>query len=186
MICEEFEHTNPIVYDCTGFRLPTEHEWEYAARAGTTTAFYSGDFSEGTTHDSAHDSVIDPIAWYIGSISVAAPHPVGQKQPNSWGLFDILGNVPVWTNSPAHKTHYGPDRLVDPDGTLDTHRYRSMRGSSFQSFPREVRAAQRSDYWITYPWPGLRLVRTGSQTPNRLPGSPNVPSAIGKMLNVIQ
>ncbi|HEX4795275.1 MAG TPA: formylglycine-generating enzyme family protein [Humisphaera sp.] len=67
-------------------RLPTEAQWEYACRAGTTTPYYNG----STTAD------LDKIAWF-GANSGGKPHPVGQKQPNPWGLYDMLGNIREFT-----------------------------------------------------------------------------------------
>jgi formylglycine-generating enzyme required for sulfatase activity len=69
------------------YRLPTEAEWEYAARAGTTTRFSYGD-------DPGYEHLRD-YAWYGGN-SGLRPHPVGQKLPNSWGLYDVHGNVFEW------------------------------------------------------------------------------------------
>jgi formylglycine-generating enzyme required for sulfatase activity len=68
---------------CTGYRLPTEAEWEYAAGAGTPRTFSDGN--------------LDSVAWfYTGNFD--ATHPVRQKQPNAWGLYDMLGNVWEWTD----------------------------------------------------------------------------------------
>ena len=73
------------------YRLPTEAEWEYAARAGTTTDTYAGDITE----PDGNDPVLNGIAWY-GSNSGGRTHPVGQKAPNGFGLYDMLGNVREW------------------------------------------------------------------------------------------
>ena len=94
-----------------GMRLPTEAEWEYAARAGTTGARYGE---------------LDAIAWYGGN-SGSKTHDVGTKQPNAWGLYDMLGNVWQWTAD-----WYGPyaaTAATDPAGAASGER-RSLRGGS--------------------------------------------------------
>jgi formylglycine-generating enzyme required for sulfatase activity len=82
---------------CKGWRLPTEAEWEYAARAGTTTLCYGE---------------LDKIAWYKGNSGMTM-HPVGQKEANAWGLYDTLGNVWEWCYDGF--CGYGGSRtVVDP------------------------------------------------------------------------
>ena len=80
-------------------RLPTEAEWEYAARAGTTGQRY-GD--------------LDAIAWYGGDYYTGTTHPVAQKLPNAWGLYDTLGNVEEWVADAYDETFYSRSPAVDP------------------------------------------------------------------------
>jgi formylglycine-generating enzyme required for sulfatase activity len=112
-------------------RLPTEAEWEYACRAGTTSRFYSGNT----------DSDLDGIAWHGGN-SGGKTHPVGQKQANAWGLHDMSGNVWEWCQD-WYGT-YPSGEMTDPTGASSGSR-RVLRGGSWLSNPVYCRSAYRYD-----------------------------------------
>jgi len=142
-------------YDCPGYRLPTEAEWEYAARAGTTDATYNG---TSTLADCiAPNTVLDPIAWFCGNSSDTT-HAVGTKAPNAWDLFDMIGGVWEWCHD-----WYGtyPGTVTDPWGP-DTGSARVKRGGSWFDYAELNRAAARNNYLpsATYFNIGLRLARS--------------------------
>ncbi len=124
--------------------LPTEAQWEYACRAGTTTATYAGPM-EILSSDNA--PVLDAIAWYRGN-SGNETHPVGQKAPNSWGLYDMLGNVLEWCADDMRP--YGPGPATDPAGahsSAERPTWRAVRGGSWSNAAWYVRAANRGGSW---------------------------------------
>lgn len=151
------------VYDCDGFRLPTQAEWEYATRAGTTTAFYGGDISPSADlSDCSQDSNLLSIAWYCAN-SQARTHPVGQKQPNAYGLFDTLGNALEWVHDPYRAGGYGTEPLVDPfGGMFDLQAPGLTRGCSVVGWPTICRAASHmsGSREKRGPTGGFRLART--------------------------
>ena len=117
------------------FRLPTEAEWEYACRAGTSTRFSYG--------DDPSDSELGETAWYVEN-SNSSPHPVGQLAPNPWGLFDMHGNVWEWCYDQWQYAYPGgksKDFLASEDGWL-----RVARGGSWLYSASNCRSANRDDY----------------------------------------
>lgn len=115
----------------TGTRLPTEAEWEYAYRSGTNTAWYNGD----------DERKVGEIAWFADN-SNNKTRPVGLKQPNAWGLYDMAGNVWEW--------------CVD-----DEESYRVIRGGAWCGSASGTRAAARSNDYPGYrgDYIGFRVVK---------------------------
>jgi formylglycine-generating enzyme required for sulfatase activity len=141
---------------CTGYRLPTEAEWEYAARAGTDTAYSAG----------SEPRVMAEHAWFEHNAG-ARMHPVASKPANPWGLHDMHGNVYEWVwdwHGP-----YSDAQERDPVGPAEG-RLRVMRGGSFVSWSKDIRSANRFGVVPTARGGrglGLRCAR--SHAPARLP-----------------
>jgi formylglycine-generating enzyme required for sulfatase activity len=118
------------------YRLPTEAEWEYACRAGTTTAYSFGDNPE----------LLGDYAWYFEN-SHDAYHPVGKKKPNPWGLHDMHGNVAEWCVDEYKADLYGEFEGKGPVSNpllVATRRYpRVARGGSWDDDPEMLRSAAR-------------------------------------------
>lgn len=114
------------------YRLPTEAEWEYACRSGTTTAYHEGD----TEADLAK------VAWYGHGHagSEARSYPVGQKKPNAWGLYDMHGNVFEWCSD--WEDRVGKEPATDPTGPAEGWK-RIRRGGSWQSNAAGCHVADR-------------------------------------------
>ena len=143
-------------WDANGYRLPTEAEWEYACKAGTSTDFYSGSLTNENC--TPIDANLDNIAWYCGNANNTA-HPVGQKQPNAFGLFDMSGNVWEWCWD--WYSSYSSTAVTDPIGAY-TGSYRVFRGGSCGYTPYSCRSANRGNYPPSFNdhYMGFRVVRS--------------------------
>src|SRR5690606_8639901 len=158
------------LYAKTGvfYRLPTEAEWEYAARAGENTMYFFGNNAKE----------LDSYAWY-GDNSGNTTHEIGLKKPNPWGLYDILGNVMEWTYDkylPEYQVADPNKAVHNPLQKADELYPRVLRGGHFQSESADLRVSKRfpstpvwkqldpqipkSRWWFPEaPFVGLRLVR---------------------------
>lgn len=145
------------LYLCKGYRLPTDAEWEYAYRAGTTTALYSGGVSSCTGSDGNAGS----IGWYKQNAG-NTPHPVGQKAANTWGLHDVAGNVWEWAHD-RYLDNLGAGAVTDPTGPA-TGPDRLCRGGSWLNEPQHMRAAWRGKCGgapnVRAHWLGFRCAMT--------------------------
>ena len=136
----------------TCYSLPTEAQWEYAARGGTLSAYHNGEI---TYTDCSIDPNLDAIGWYCGN-SGATTHPVAQKGPNNWGLYDMSGNVWEWCKDYAGTYPDGP--VTDPLMTSGS--LRIARGGCWLYGALCSRLANRGD-WVQsadYYFHGFRVV----------------------------
>ncbi len=132
------------------YRLPTEAEWEYACRAGSEGKFSFGDSEEE----------LDRYAWYKDT-SVREAHPVAGKRPNSWGLYDMHGNVWEWVNDWYSKDYYKESPGANPKGPLSGV-FRVLKGGSWENAEWHQRCAARygSGPQVRSGHSGLRVVRS--------------------------
>jgi len=151
------------------YRLPSEAEWEYACRAGTTTARFWGDDRDGARRFA---NVAD-LSWARETKESAGPErvfqhddgyaftsPVGTFAANPWGLYDMLGNVWEWMTDDWFDTHEGADCTDAKRTTQGSGRLRVVRGASWSSYPWFVRSASRVRYDDRFSNTGFRLART--------------------------
>ena len=129
------------------FQLPTEAQWEYACRAGSTAKHFFGD----------KESDLGDYAWYRQN-SKTTSHPVGEKKPNAWGLYDMYGNVWEWCGDLYSDEYYAHSPTDDPPGP-DKGPTRVIRGGSWDAPAKRCRSAhcasfapEREDYLL-----GLRI-----------------------------
>ena len=137
-----------------GYRLPTEAEWEYACRAGTTTPYFFG----------SSPAKAGDYAW-LDKNSGGKPHPVGQKQPNPWGLFDMAGNVWQWCHDFYEVEYYSKSPKQDPPGPAEG-KNKVLRGGAWHFSADNCRSGYRynenpgsADVCFGYDIYGFRCVR---------------------------
>ena len=125
------EETALCDFNANGYRLPTEAEWEYACRAG----------SEDDFHFGADPNRLADSAWYKANASQMT-QPVGQKEPNAWGVFDMHGNVAEWCNDMYAEDYYAHSPQKNPRGADDSETY-VLRGGAWNCSPESCRASYR-------------------------------------------
>ena len=144
-----------------GFRLPTEAEWEYACRAGTSTGFYNGEITyEDGCSGTPMDPNLDEIAWFCANTDPWGTKPAAQKEPNAWGLYDMSGNIREWCWD-WYAFNYPAGPVTDPTGP-QSGTWRVTRGGSFHNMSKECRSGRRTNQYpdLHHYVYGIRVVRS--------------------------
>ncbi|MCA9070935.1 MAG: formylglycine-generating enzyme family protein, partial [Planctomycetaceae bacterium] len=133
------------------FTLPTDAQWEYACRSGTTTRFSFGN----------EESQLSEYCWFTKYVDVDDDHPVGEKRPNPWGLHDMHGNIREWCRDGCPEKSYGG---VDPEIVKDE--CRVVRGASWEWHAPDMHSAFRMEYHVStqFHFIGFRAVAVPSQS----------------------
>ena len=154
------EYNKDNYYKCEGYRLPTEAEWEYAYRTGLKTAFYNGII----TNTKDYDANLNMIAWY-GKNSDNTTHPIAQKTPNKWGLYDMSGNV-LERVYDGYNKKLGTTSVINPV-SLMLQGYHVIRGGSWFDDPQYCRAGVRNydNAGTNVNYLGFRPARTSLPAP---------------------
>jgi len=150
------EKTWQCNFDADGYRLPTEAEWEYACRVGTSTKYHFG----------SDPRKLKIYGWFAEN-SLKKTHPVGQKKPNPWGLYDMCGNVAEWCNDLYSEDYYKQSPQQNPRGPQQG-KERVLRGGAWSSIADCCRSACRAsdpsinDTCLASDAIGFRCVRKAS------------------------
>lgn len=171
--CSSVTVTAPgaVPYQCEGYRLPTEAEWEYAARAGQVTAYYNGEEADADYMQCETPFHLTAIAWYCGNEVPEGTRGGGGLLPNDFGVFDMYGNVWEWTWDWYART-YSPGPDINPTGPLSGEcgtpypgSCRIPRGGGFRNGAQEQRSANRGFAFPDQHFRelGFRVVRTNPE-----------------------
>ncbi|MCI5144602.1 MAG: formylglycine-generating enzyme family protein [Candidatus Electrothrix sp. AR3] len=158
--CQQFVEKINEQHPGLDLSLPSEAQWEYACRADSSTALYTGPIE---IHNNAA-TALEPIAWYSKN-SGSKTHPVGQKQANDWGIYDMLGNVREWTADPWHDNYQDAPKdgriWQEEDPEKSDELPRVVRGGSWCDWARDCRSAYREGDGPVFRFDGIgfRCVR---------------------------